>query len=197
LGKPRLSLVLPVVQVAITAVLTIWADRVDWLLLDNSRRMPPPFVRVHLFVIDFRRIWRGVNGPTFPLNMSGLSEFRLLGLGFGEILYLVAVALLWYLVGRFLDRRKRLGIPTVQTSERRKAVFAILTLSWGIFLFFTSILLILDAFPVTFAFGRIVRPTTLIIYGLQLFWSLILIAFAARKLTPSIRRKFARTGEGV
>jgi hypothetical protein len=187
LRKLRLSLLLPIVQSVITAVLTIWADRVDWLLLGGGRRIPPPFVPLHMLVIDLRRIWRGINGPTFPLNFSGLSEVRILGLGVGEILYLAAVVLLWYLVGRFFDRRRGLEITTVQTSQRRKTVLAVLTLGWGVFLFIIGILLIPAAFPVTF----------LIAYVLQVLWSLILIVFATRTLITGIRRKPAPTGEGI
>jgi hypothetical protein len=181
LRKLRLSLLLPIVQSVITAVLTIWADRVDWLLLGGGTRFPPPFVRLHLLVIDLRRIWRGINSPTFPLNLSGLSEFRILGLGVGEILYLAAVVLLWYWVGRFFDRRRGLEIAPVQTAQWRKAVLAVLTLGGGVFLFIIGILLIPEAFPVTFAFGRIVRPTMLIADGLHFLWSLILVVFATRQ----------------
>jgi hypothetical protein len=196
LRKPRLSLLLPIVQGVITAVLTIWADRVDWLLLGDGSRIPPPFVHLNLLVIDLRRIWRGVNGTTFPLNFSGLSDLRILGLGVGEILYLAAVVLLWNLVGRFFDRRRGLEVSTVQSSQRGKTVLAVLTLGWGVFLFIIGILLIPSAFPVTSAFGRIVRPTVLIAYGLQVLWSLILIFLATRTLMPGIRRKSAPTVEG-
>lgn len=85
----------------------------------------------------------------------------------------------------------------MQTSQRRKTVLAVLTLGWGVFLFIIGILVIPEAFPVTFAFGRIVRPTMLIAYGLQILWSLILIVFATRTLIAGIRRKSALTGEGI
>jgi hypothetical protein len=197
LRKLRLSLLLPIVQGVITAVLTIWADRVDWLLLSDGPRIPPPFVRLHLLVIDLRRIWRGINSPTFPLNVSGLSELRILGFGVGEILYLAAVVLLWYWVGRFFDRRRGLEITTMQTVRWRKTVLAVLTLGWGVFLLIIGILLIPEAFPFTIAFGRIVRPTMLIADGLHFLWSLILVVFATRTLIAAIRRKSAPTGEGV
>ncbi len=85
----------------------------------------------------------------------------------------------------------------VQTAQRRKAVLAVLTLGWGVFLFIIGILLIPEAFPVTFAFGRIVRPTMMIADGLHFLWSLILVVFATRTLIAAIRRKSAPTGEGT
>ena len=84
--KLKFSILLSIVQVIITAVLTLWADRVDWMLLALSNRAPGPYVHVHLFVIEARLIWRGVNAPTFPLSRA---------FGVGEILYLAAVAVLW------------------------------------------------------------------------------------------------------
>jgi hypothetical protein len=100
-------------QVAITAVLTLWADRVDWLLVD-SKRIPGPFVHV---VLKLRLIWRGVNAPTCPLCLAGSSNHSILGFSAGELLYLAAVASLWYLVGRFLDRRRGLRPPQLNNNS--------------------------------------------------------------------------------
>lgn len=83
--KLKFSVLLPVVQVIITAVLTLWANRVDWMLLGLSHRAPGPYARVHLFVIEARVTWRGVNAPTFPLSRVS---------GGSEVLYLAAVAVL-------------------------------------------------------------------------------------------------------
>jgi hypothetical protein len=197
LRKLRLSILLPIVQAVTTAVLTIWADRVDWMLGDHTTRIPGRFLHLHLLVIDLREIWRGLNGPTFPLNLSGLSEFQIMGLGVGEILYLAAVVLLWYLVGRFFDRHQSRPEPNaVHTGQRRKMMLAVLTLGWGIFLFIVSIIEIPGAFPVTVAFGRIVRPTILIACGLEILWSLILIVFAARTLIAGIRSSLQSTSSG-
>ena len=63
--KWRFPIALCLTQTAVTAVLTMWADRVDWLLGD-SNRIPPTFLRVHMLVIELRRVWRGVNAPTLP-----------------------------------------------------------------------------------------------------------------------------------
>jgi len=51
---------LPIIQVVITVLVTVWADRSSWLLLGDSARVPGPYVHVDLFVLFFRVIWRGV-----------------------------------------------------------------------------------------------------------------------------------------
>jgi hypothetical protein len=101
----RLPITLCIAQTAVTAVLTFWADRMERLLAD-SNRIPPHFVKLHLAVLSLREIWRGINAPTVPLNFAGLKPFQLLGLSVPEILYLIAVAALWYLVGHFWEQRK-------------------------------------------------------------------------------------------
>src|SRR5215472_16355502 len=107
----KLALVLPVAQVVITAILTLWADRVTWLL-GNSNRVPGPFTHLDLLVISLRLIWRGVNAPACPLCAANSNV--------GELLYLAAVAVLWYSVGRFLDHRRGLQPGASYESQKRK-----------------------------------------------------------------------------
>ena len=120
--KWRFPLALCLVQTALTAVLTLWADRVDWLLGD-SNRVPPPFLKVHMLVIELRRVWRGVNAPTLPFNFAGQKRFQSLGLSVPEILYLVAVAALWFLVGYFQERAKRRNVnPSQSTGQAKRSL---------------------------------------------------------------------------
>ena len=56
----KLPLALCVAQTAATAILTFWADRMEWLRGD-SNRIPPHFVKLHLAVLDLREAWRGIN----------------------------------------------------------------------------------------------------------------------------------------
>ena len=135
----KLPLALCVAQTAATAILTFWADRMEWLRGD-SNRIPPHFVKLHLAVLDLREVWRGINAPTFPFNFAGLKPFSLLGLSVPEILYLIAVAVLWYLVGYLREQRKM---------QKRRAV-SIAVLLWGTILLCLSIALIPEAFPWTF-----------------------------------------------
>lgn len=93
------KLVLPIIQVVITVVVTVWADRSSWLLLGDSARVPGPCVDVDLFVLFFRVIRRGVNAPTWPLCMGGPSNHMVFGVSPTEILYFAAVAVLWLQLG--------------------------------------------------------------------------------------------------
>jgi hypothetical protein len=189
----RMSRVLPIVQVTLTAVLTAWADRYDWILLGESKRIPGPYAQVHLFAISLRQIWRGVNGPTCPLCFADSSRHSILGFGVAELLYFAAVAYLWYLVGRFLDlRRGLLPLTTFQDGGREKAL-AVLTMMWGILLLLLSILMIFTSFPVTFLGARIIRSETAICCALLLLWSLLLITLGTRKLLAIVRRTRAQT----
>ena len=186
--KLRFSLALPIVQVVITAVLTLWADRVDWLLVD-SKRVPGPFVHMRLLVLALRVIWRGVNAPTWPLSLAGSSNYSTLGFSAGELLYLAAVAALWYFVGRFLDRRTGLQPLESRQIPLRKSIFAVCTMAWGIGLFSWSLLSLDNFFPVTFSGTHIIRPDAVTIYALFLLWSFLLIAIPAHKLALAIRRR--------
>jgi hypothetical protein len=183
--RPNLAIALSVIQTAVTAVLTLWADRVDWLVGDSNRH-PPSFVRVHLAVIDLREIWRGVNAPTIPFNFAGQKHVHVLGLSMPEILYLAAVAVLWYSIGRLYEQRKLATPANLETSRWRKRVLGVCTLAWGIILLALGVVQIPSAFPWTFAFGRILRPRALINALLYVAWSLILIGFGAVKLRASV-----------
>ena len=112
MASRRLPIALCVTQTAATAALTFWADRMQWLLAD-SNRVPPHFVRLNLAALDLREVWRGINAPTVPFNFAGLKPFQLLGLSVPEILYLMAVGVLWYLVGYFHGQRTTLRNPAV------------------------------------------------------------------------------------
>jgi hypothetical protein len=182
LGR-KLPIVLCVAQTVVTAILTVWADRMEWLLGD-SNRIPPHFVRLHLAVLDVREIWRGVNAPTVPFNFAGLKPFQLLGLSVPEILYLIAVAVLWYLVGHFREQR--------QTQISR--ILAVAILIWGAVLFVLAIVLTREAFPWGFTFGRLFRPINLLNAVLYATWSIILIWFGVknlRKATDGTRSSLA------
>ncbi len=189
---PKLSfaLVLPIVQVAITAVLGVWADRVDWILLANTSRAPGRFVHLDLLIIEARLIWRGINAPTFPLCLTGPSNRQILGVGVGEILYLAAVAILWYWVGRSFDQRKGLEVPASQGIKILKTVFCFLMMAWGLFLLFVS-LWTLRA-EVSFARSYFFRLDGFVIAALFLAWSLILLILAGRRLAGRIPYEHAQ-----
>jgi hypothetical protein len=172
--RSSVPVALSAIQTAVTAALTVWADRVDWLLGD-SNRIPPHFVRLHMLVIELRQIWRGVNAPTFPLNFAGQKRFQILGLSMPEILYLFAVAALWFLVGHFREQYK---------SEHPRNPVAVAILGWGVILFMLALLQIREAFPWTLGFG-LFRPIALVNVLLYAIWSFVLIRFGIKNVRVS------------
>jgi hypothetical protein len=189
--KLSFALALPIVQVAITAVLGVWADRVDWILLANTSRAPGRFVHLDLIIIEARLIWRGINAPTYPLYLAGSSNRQILGFGVGEILYLAAVVVLWYWVGRFFDRRRGLEGPTSQRIKKLKTVCYVLMMAWGIFLLFVSLWTVRA--EVSFARSYFFRIDAFVVAALFLAWSLILLILAGRRLAGGISREHAKS----
>ena len=181
----KLALVLPAVQVGITAVLTQWADRVSWILLGSSRA-PGPLAHLHLFVIELRVIWRGVNAPAFPLGQLAwvLSAYRILGFGVDDLFYLVGVLILWYLVGRKLDRR-RFGIAAAESGTMAtRILFPLFMMALGMFLFALSLVDFREEF--SFARGYYIRYYGLAVSILFLLWSLALMISSGLKLRHNI-----------
>jgi hypothetical protein len=181
----KLALLLPVVQVGITAILTQWADRVSWILLGSSRA-PGPLVHLHLFVIELRVIWRGINAPAFPLGQLAwvLPTYRILGFGVDDLFYLVGVLILWHLVGRKLDRR-RTGIAGAESrTATTRILFTLFMMALGLYLFILSLVSFHEEF--SFARGYYIRFYGLAVCSLFLLWSLILITSSGLKLRHNI-----------
>ena len=183
--KWRLPVALCVIQTAVTAGLTVWADRVDWLLGD-SNRVPPPFLKVHMLVIELRRVWRGVNAPTLPFNFAGQKRFQILGLSVPEILYPFAVAALWFLVGYFREQVKQRNANPSQSTGHSKTI-ALAILIWGVVIFLFALLQIREAFPWGFTFGRTFNPTAFLNVALYALWSVLMIRFGSRALAAANR----------
>lgn len=87
MASRRLPIALCVAQTVATAVLTLWADRMELIVCLAGNRIPPQFVKLGLPVLPLREIWRGINAPTFPFNQARPKLFQLFGLSVPEILY--------------------------------------------------------------------------------------------------------------
>ena len=192
LRKLKLSLVLPAAQVTITAILTLWADRVDWMVLGGGHRALGPHVHLHLTIIALRRVWSGINAPTFPFCFAHGTPVPMLRTSIGEILYLVAVALLWYSIGSFVDQSRSVGAARSEKAKKSKTAFPLLVVGWGTLLLLWNAGTIGDAFPPLFLGGRLFRPDEVIVRTLFLLWSVILIVFPGLKLARDFRRKSLR-----
>jgi hypothetical protein len=161
----KLSIGLCAAQTAATAILTFWADRMEWMRGD-SNRIPPRFARLNYVILDLRNTWRSINAPTFPLNYAGLKSFHFLG----EILYLIAVAVLWYLVGYFHE----------QEGMQKKRAVAIAIFLWGVILLCLSVAVMPAALE-----GGALGALNALLYTV---WALVLIRLGVKNL-----RAFSQT----
>jgi hypothetical protein len=157
----KLPVALCAAQTAVTALLTFWADRMRWMYAYCPNCRIPRFARLHLAIVPFRETWSSINAPTFPLNYAD-------GALVGEILYLMAVAVLWYLVGYFHEHR----------NTRNGRVVSVAIMIWGVVLLCLCIALAVDMVSKASGFDSLgflrVSP-----YGV---WALVLIRFGVRNL---------------
>ena len=139
-----------------------------------------------------RPVWRGINAPTFPFcYFTGVPIHWLLGFGAGEILYLCAVAVLWYTVGRGLDGRNFARNSAEPQPIRPTARVALLMAVWGVMLLVASVYMVnysLHLFEdesvlANLKFLARFRPETLLTHLLFLSWSAILIVLSIKGLT--------------
>ena len=171
-----------IAQTALTVLLTVWADKMDWLR-GHFRSAPPRFYRLHSLVIDVREIWRGVNAPTVPFNLTepgaaAYRHFQLLGLSVAELFYFVLVAILWYWVGQLFDGQKR-AKQTVSDPIRPKGrLNALLFIGWGLFVLVFAIFQL----PEVLVWGRIFRPVPFFKVLFYVAWSLALTMLGVARL---------------
>jgi hypothetical protein len=193
----KLSVLLPLVQVATTATLTWWADRVELMVIGESNRARGPFFRLDVLVVYLRQIWRGVNAPALPFSFAGYDATagQVLGFGLGELIYFAVVAVVWWLAGRYLDRWRGAIIPKPQGT--RTTIFAILGIAWGALLFGLTIFSVCYSMPLvmgatmlnSFLFLLHSRFYLLFSYLLSLLWSFALITLNGVTLKRGIGRK--------
>lgn len=119
----RYSLLLPLIAVPITTILTVWAGRAFWI--SASPHSNQPHGRYDLLATILNAIWHGINGPAMPgtvFDGPGLT---------GHAIYVIAVALLWWVVGRAIDRRRGvLPRPTLA----RELIGGVAILLWSLVL---------------------------------------------------------------
>jgi hypothetical protein len=184
--KLKFAIVLPIAQILIASVLLLWADRTP---------IPPPNFPVAWFLC------RALNAPVMLLmiplggNWNFVPQIPFIG----RSLFLTSVGVVWYLVGRALDRRgaKPAREPRVVTVLAAQSLLLV-----------AGILLLLIAwrdvsYPETSfrgAFLDVVRTVGatpvlgLIGTFLTLAWSVSLIFLSCRTFVRLIRRRVVRSG---
>jgi hypothetical protein len=189
----KFSVALPIAQVAVTGILTFWADRTEWVFFGERGPVSVRDLQVARLVVPLRQIWRGVNGPALPFTFNGYATDypALFGFGLSELFYLATVAVVWWLAGRYIDRCRGL------LNHRRKGGLAralnIACIAWGLLLLWLSLLWIHDFYWGRFSVSVIFMLQNRLYLGvaqfLFLIWSSVLIALNGIALTRGIRRK--------
>jgi amino acid transporter len=175
--KLRFAVILPVVQLIIALALFKWGER-QW-------------EGKGLFVPTGRLLCHALNAPALLfLRLLDLfpdwSAPRICGFYFDEIFFLPGVAVVWYLVGRALDRRVT---PHAQSQSRKtipKALFNLFLVVYGVYFFWTE--------TVTWFWHRnllIFRGAHAYDAALYWAWSVVLILAGAVNLVKAIRPRLS------
>ncbi len=175
----KFSFVLPAAQLLIAVVLIAVGNRVPGPRVDSP------------WIPTVRLVCHGINAPVAPLGLLGILLERvdrrppsILGFGAGEIFFLAGVVLLWYLVGRALDRRKSPPQGRITTSQMLLNLFLIV---WGVCLFFLG----LPAFQSPWRYSnRVGNLAEGILFSV---WSLILVLVLGANLVKAIRRRHSHS----
>lgn len=175
--KLKLALILPMFQVALAVLLLEWGYRV-----------PSPFPPGgdELYVPTQRMICFGINAPAYLTGLlAGLipiPDISLLRLHTSDFEFLVALIMIWFLAGRFLDQfLSRQTREPVRTPLGMSLLnfFLVIIGGWVLFLGLGAL----------HAPGRWNNYTGNIAEGiLFIIWSVVLILIPGRRLINTIRQ---------
>jgi hypothetical protein len=181
----KLSRVLPPVSVALAVALLQW-----------GRHSRPPVVFDTIWVPTPTLLCYGINAPAFRISGILNQVFSSLRNDFfskiansSDILFVIVVAMFWYLVGKRIDDSR--SAPTaVEAVHRRKTAWKLLVLLYGL-----NLLIIICLHNVLFTNPRNGSASDnnflgdVIFQGLWFIWSLILIIIPGRDLLSAIQRR--------
>ncbi len=177
--KVRLAVVLPIVQFAAAAILLQWARRVP---------VPPGSA---FYVPNVRLICDGLNAPALlfgALAIFGSYTSSFLGFPTSDLLFLVGVIIVWYIVGRVLDRRRN-----SKAAPQRGIATALVM--YPLLLMLGSLLLFLGVYGLGPHRPNIADPP--VGAFLTLMWSGTLIFLSGRGLVRAIRPAPRRVKRGL
>jgi hypothetical protein len=176
--KLKLALFLPMVQVVIAVFLLEWGYRAPY---------PFPKGGDELYVSTERLICLGINAPAFLLSflveLIPIPDVTVFHLYTGDFAFLGCVIVVWYLVGRMVDRQilHQASAPVGTTPVKSLLNFLLVVLG-GWFLY--------SGIEALRSPGRLNNYTGNIVQGiLFLAWSFVLILIPGRALMKTLRNK--------
>jgi hypothetical protein len=181
----KLSRVLPPVNVALAVGLLQW-----------GRHSRAPVVLDTMWVPTPTLLCFGINAPAFRISrmleqlVSSLRSDFLSKIAYStDIVFLIVVAIFWYLVGQRSDY-SRLAHGPVEAAHGRKLAWKLLVLLYGLNLLIVICLHnVLFTNPKNGTGGDNNFLGDLIFQGLWLIWSFILIIIPARDLLRAVHRR--------
>lgn len=181
MSKLRITLFLPLFQVALAAGLLAWGHKVP-----DPKRLDTPYVPTVILISH------GINAPALLLRPLALLvpgrevvETRLrqtVGFGLDEIIFLIAIAALWHLVAKRLPVRHKPLIPGDTPKRMWLIAWHLLLLAVGVFLF-------VSAFSLVRSPGQWNNKAGSIVEAILFFcWSITLTVTSSLSLTQMSRR---------
>jgi hypothetical protein len=175
LGKTKLAILLPIVQVLLTVVLTNWGEAIQLR-----------FGLLNSHVGSVKYLCLALNGPGLVFRYTEILISPIKGISHGlaflldTVLYLLGVALLWYYVGRQIDRFVSGTPPYRWRIPVLGFLFYLFVILWGLKLFFLG-----NARFYTSDSQNYHSPADTTNGVIFIIWSMVLIIFGARKIVAS------------
>jgi hypothetical protein len=176
-GKIKLAILLPIVQVLLTVVLTNWGEAIQLR-----------FGLLNSHVGSVKYLCLALNGPGLVFRYAEILISPIKGISDGlaflldTVLYLLGVALLWYYVGRQIDRSVSDTPPYRWRIPALGFLFYLFVILWGLKLFFLGSACFYTSDSQNYhSPGDTTRGVILVT------WSVVLIVFGASKIVAFAR----------
>lgn len=175
--RVRLSLLLPSAQLLLAVAMWEWARRAPWPKGSDTLYFP---------TVDL--VSKGINGPAvlltrileLPFDRENYWPGSILGLPPDRILFYLGVVVLWYLVGRALDRYIHSKAPGRTRMTVGRAVANLLCVVLGICIFVGALTFLHIPYQQN-------NPTGYLALGILLLaWSAVLVGVPALRLAKRI-----------
>ena len=199
LGKVRLRIALPVMQLLIGIVAFYANHQFSWVFFSDYKGPPTPRVLVLAkLALSAKVFCMGVSAPALLFWFFGASAtesrpdtqpLSVVGFNMGEILFFLGVVVLWFSIGRAIERHlsckpsshERLSIP-----DRCNLI---LLMVWGVVLLTTDIWFLRDLSLSTSGWtpNSFVDFLRIAVMSMALIWSMLLIVLPARIFAQASR----------
>lgn len=201
MGRLRLRVGLPVAQL-LTGILAFYLDhQFSWVFFSDYEG--PPTHRTLVFAeqdLLAKVLCMGISAPALLFCFIGTlpTESRLytqplsvVGFNLGEILFFLGVVVLWYFIGRAIERHWLSKSPNHKGLTILDFCALLSLMVWGLVLFATDIwfLRYVSHLEGGWTLNSFVDFPRVAVMSLALIWSMLLVVLPARTLSHALRRR--------